>query len=133
MLYADLQDSILDLDTKETVKNIEDKRTIDLKNKEIEINKLTIDAKEKQMWYFTAGLILLFVIGLLILIQSRSRKKTNIKLNLLNAELDQSNKIKARFFSIINHDLRSPVSNIIHFLHLQKENPQLLNEENKKR
>jgi signal transduction histidine kinase len=133
VLYADLQDSILDLDTKETIKNIEDKRTIDLKNKEIEINKLTIDAKEKQKWYFIAGLILLFIIGALILIQSLNRKKINIKLNTLNTELDKSNKIKARFFSIINHDLRSPVSNIIHFLHLQKENPQLLNEENKKR
>ena len=46
----------------------------------------------------------------------------------MNQELDEANKIKARFFSILNHDLRSPVSNLIHFLHLQKENPELIDE-----
>lgn len=54
-------------------------------------------------------------------------------MQLLNTELDQSNKVKARFFSILNHDLRSPVANLIHFLHLQKENPELLDEESRKR
>src|SRR5690606_29280550 len=42
-------------------------------------------------------------------------------------------KVKARFFGILNHDLRSPVANLIHFLHLKKENPEMLSEENKTR
>jgi signal transduction histidine kinase len=62
-----------------------------------------------------------------------SIKVENEKLQLLNAELDQANKTKTRFFSILNHDLRSPVSNLIHFLHLQKNSPELLDEETKSR
>ncbi|WP_438499039.1 hypothetical protein, partial [Listeria monocytogenes] len=69
------------------------------------------------------------IIGLLLFRQNQNRKKTNQKLQVLNQELDEANKIKARFFSILNHDLRSPISNLIHFLHLQKENPELLDEE----
>ena len=65
--------------------------------------------------------------------QSRNRKKINEKLQLLNTELDQANKSKTRFFSILNHDLRSPVANLIHFLHLQKDSPELLDEETKNR
>ena len=69
----------------------------------------------------------------MIFYQSRNRKKTNEKLQLLNTELDLANKTKTRFFSILNHDLRSPVANLIHFLHIQKNNPELLDLESKKR
>ena len=73
------------------------------------------------------------VIGVLLFYQGKNRKKTNKKLQLLNSELEIANKTKARFFSILNHDLRSPVSNLIHFLHLQKEHPELLTGESKTR
>ena len=36
-------------------------------------------------------------------------------------------------FEILNYDLRSPVSNLIHFLQLQKDNPDMLDEATKKR
>ncbi|PZO34222.1 MAG: hypothetical protein DCE86_02690 [Flavobacteriaceae bacterium] len=127
------KDSIYQTDTKETVKNLEDQRTIELKNKEIQFNKLKIESKEKQKWYFILGLILLGIIGILLFYQSRNRKRSNEKLQQLNNELDLANKTKSRFFSILNHDLRSPVSSLIHFLHLQKENPELLDAESKKR
>ncbi len=61
--------------------------------------------------------------------QSLSRKKTNTTLMILNNQLDEANKIKARFFGILSHDLRSPISNLVHFLHLQKEAPDLLPED----
>lgn len=37
--------------------------------------------------------------------------------------------MKAKFFAILSHDLRSPVSNLISFLNLQKEAPDLLSPE----
>jgi len=94
----------------------------DFKNIQIE------DARQQRI-FLISGIALVCIIGLLVLKQSRSRKKTNLKLQALNQELDEANKIKARFFSILNHDLRSPISNLIHFLHLQKENPELIDEE----
>ncbi|MEO7978660.1 ATP-binding protein [Flavobacterium sp.] len=101
------------------IKNLSTQNTI----KNIQIN----DAR-KQRVYLISGLVLVFIIGLLLFRQSQIRKKNNQNLQVLNQELDEANKIKARFFSILNHDLRSPVSNLIHFLHLQKENPELIDE-----
>ncbi len=132
------EDSIFNSDNKETIKNLEDKRAIELRDREIKINKLQLEAKEKQKWMLLSGLALLGIIGGLLFYQSSNRRKINKKLQTLNLdleeknnELDQANKIKARFFSILNHDLRSPVYNLIHFLHLKKENPELLDEATK--
>src|SRR5690606_27639201 len=71
--------------------------------------------------------------GILLYRQSRNRKKNNLHLLSLNQQLDQANKVKARFFSILNHDLRRPVYNLIHFLQLQKESPELLDAGSKER
>ncbi len=138
--FKNYNDSIYNQGNKETVKNLEDQRTIDLAQRQIKINKLTLEAKEKQKWLFVAGIGFLVIIGGLLFYQSRKRKQINLKLEILNKnldtknlELDQANQIKTRFFSILNHDLRSPLYNLIHFLHLQKENPELLDESSKKR
>lgn len=132
------KDSIFNADNKETIKNLEDKRAIERRDREIKINKLELEAKERQKWFLLLGLALLGIIGAMLFYQSSNRRKLNKKLSALNGslaqtnhELDQANKIKARFFSILNHDLRSPVYNLIHFLHLKKENPELLDEQTK--
>ena len=130
-LYSKYKDSILNTSTKESIKNLEDQRTIDLKNKQIQINKLQIEAKEKQKWYFIAGLGLLGIIGGLLFYQSRNRKKSNEKLQVLNQDLEKANKTKMQFFGILNHDLRSPVVSLIHFLDLQKNAPDLIDDETK--
>jgi|SRR6218665_2042012 len=127
------KDSVFNADNKETIKNLEDKRTIELRDKQIQLNKVTLESKERQKWFYIFGILLLGIIGILLFYQSKNRKKSNEKLQLLNTELNQANKVKARFFSILNHDLRSPVSSLIQFLHLQKDSPELLTEESKKR
>ena len=130
--FAQIKDSIFSDQSKETIKNLEDQRTIDLKNKEIEINKITLENKEKQKWFYITGIGFLGILGGLLFFQSRKRKKNNEKLQFLNSALDQANKTKIKFLSILNHDLRSPVYNFIHFMQLQKESPELLDAETKK-
>lgn len=122
------EDSVFNFDNKETIKGLEDKRAIELRDREIKINKLKLEAKEKEKWGLILGLIFLGIIGGLLFYQSSQRRKINRKLEEKNTELDQANKIKARFFSILNHDLRGPVYNLIHFLHLQKEHPELVDD-----
>lgn len=104
-----------------------------LKQNQIKINQLEIQTKEKQKWFYISGIFLLVIIGSLLFHQSYNRKKNNQKLRQLNSQLEEANRIKTRFFGILNHDLRSPVANLIHFLHLQKENPEMLNQETKER
>lgn len=132
-LYSIYNDSIFNFKNKQSLQNLKDQRTIELNNKEIQLNKLTLEAKEKQKYIFIGGLVLLGIIGSLLYYQSRNRKKNNEKLQLLNLELDEANKAKTRFFSILNHDLRAPVANLVNFLQLQKESPELLDEESTKR
>ena len=103
------------------------------KNTEISLKKKLVENQKKQNLYLIIFLILIVGIAALIYYQNLLRQKTNKKLQLLNTELDQANRIKTRFFGILNHDLRSPVANLIHFLHLQKENPEMLNQESKER
>lgn len=139
-IYTKANEQMLSESAKQTIANAE--AQFQNRNKQEKINALSTENKfknleiqntRKQQIYLTIGFLLLLTIACLLYRQNQNRKKTNKKLELLNTELDQANKIKAQFFSILNHDLRSPVANLIHFLHLQKENPDLLDEESKTR
>ena len=127
------KDSINKIDIAKNTEDLLRKYETGKKEQQIAIKNIQINSANKQKWFLLLGIFLVSVIGILIFYQSRNRKKSNDKLQILNEELDKANKIKTRFFSILNHDLRSPVANLIHFLHLQKDSPELLDEETKKR
>jgi signal transduction histidine kinase len=129
--YQALNDSLFSQENKNKIAELESKQKLTQKDKEIALKKLTILENKRQKSFLIIGLISLSVIGLLLFYQNQNRKKTNKLLRNLNAELDNANKTKTRFFSILNHDLRSPVSNLIDFLHIQKNSPDLLDEETK--
>lgn len=129
--YSAYKDSIYNTKNKQSLQNLQDERTIEMRDKEIEVSKLNLEAKEKQKWLLICGILLFVVIVILLVYQNRARRKTNEQLHSLNADLEEANRIKTRFFSILNHDLRSPVSNLIHFLHLKNESPELLTEQTK--
>lgn len=111
--YAEIQDSIFSQENKNKIAAAE--------------SRLILANQRKAMWALVGGLALVCIIGLLLYRQSRLRKKTNQALLQLNNALDNANKVKIKFFGILSHDLRSPVSKLINFLHLQKNNPELLN------
>ncbi|HTE34634.1 MAG TPA: tetratricopeptide repeat-containing sensor histidine kinase, partial [Chryseolinea sp.] len=127
-LHYTIQDSLYSQENKNKIATIESQREIDLRDKEIQLNKLALTVEKRQRIALIAGLVLLLVIGGLLYFQGRTRKKTNTVLLQLNSELDEANKIKARFFAIMSHDLRSPIANLVSFLELQNEAPGLLSE-----
>jgi signal transduction histidine kinase len=59
---------------------------------------------------------------------NKELNERNKELDKLNARLAVANESKAKLFGIFSHDLRSPVSKIAQFLRLQKENPDLFND-----
>ena len=133
-------DSLNSQEIKNSLAKLESKKEIELRDNQIKINKLSLDAKEKQKWLFVAGIGFLAIIGGLLFYQSRKRKQINERLQVLNKtldtknlELDQANKAKTRFFGILNHDLRGPVANLVFFLQLQQESPEMLDAESIKR
>ncbi|GAB3991804.1 hypothetical protein GCM10028807_22930 [Spirosoma daeguense] len=124
--YQNVQDSLYSQEAKNKIAGLEGKREIELRDKQLEISRLAIAAQKRQQLAMLVGLGLLAVIGGLLYWQNRTRKRTNTTLLHLNQELDEANRVKARFFAILSHDLRSPIANLISFLHLQRENPDLL-------
>jgi signal transduction histidine kinase len=123
--YRFFYDSIFTANNQKAIQKLEDQRQIDLRDKQIQINKLDLHNQRNQRWFYIGGLLVLFLIGGLLFFQSRQRKKANLKLTSLNVQLDEANKAKATLFGIIGHDLRGPVANLINFLHLRKEAPDL--------
>jgi signal transduction histidine kinase len=119
-------DSLYSQENKNKLAGIAGEREIALRDKEIELNKISMQAQRRQRIALIGGIALLAIIGGLLFWQNRTRRRTNTTLLLLNNQLDEANKVKARFFAIISHDLRSPVANLVNFLHLQREAPDLL-------
>ena len=110
------------------------------KNKEQQITtkNIQLSAARKQRLWLIAGLSLLFLVAVLLIVIYRNKKKTadilddkNKTLAKLNNDLEEANQTKAKLFSIISHDLRSPISQVYQFLKLQQLNPQALNENQK--
>lgn len=126
--YTGINDSIYSQDTKNKIAGIENQRAIDLKNNEIENEKLQISNQHKRMGLLASVIAFLAIIAALIYYQSNLRKKNNTQLLALNNELDEANKVKAKFFGILGHDLRSPVANLINYMQLQKRKPGIMNE-----
>ncbi|RYY58068.1 MAG: sensor histidine kinase [Chitinophagaceae bacterium] len=120
--YRDAQDSLFSQENKNRIASSESRRML-------ELNQLTLRDQRRMMWVLAAGIFMVAVIGVLLYRQAKARKKSNTELVKLNSELDEANQAKARFFALMSHDLRSPVSRLINYLHLQKNNPGLLSTE----
>jgi signal transduction histidine kinase len=127
--YQVLHDSLYSQENKNKIAGLESQREIDLKEQQLQTNKLALSNAKRTRVALIAGAALLFIIGSLLFYQNRTRRKTNTTLLQLNSKLDEANKIKTRFFAILSHDLRSPIANLINFLHLQKEEPETFDKE----
>jgi signal transduction histidine kinase len=121
-----INDSIFSQSNKNKIAALENQRAIDLKNKEIENKELLLGNQRKRMGLLLACIASFAVLGILLYRQANTRKRLNQQLVKLNDELAMANTQKNRFFGILSHDLRSPIANLINFLHLQKAKPGLL-------
>ncbi len=98
--------------------------TIQLLNKD---NKL----KQRTTYFLIGGVSLLALLLASVFRNNRRKQRTNQQLQSLNLALDKANQSKVRLFSILSHDLRSPVSSLYSYLQLKKIAPHLLNDEKK--
>jgi signal transduction histidine kinase len=130
-----INDSLFSQDNKNQIAGLETKHTVALKDAELAVSELKLANQRKTAVGLVAGLAGFAVLGVLLYWQNRSRKRANGALQLANAELGkanaeltEANRVKARFFGILSHDLRGPVASLLHFLEIQKEAPHMLNE-----
>lgn len=127
--YHAITDSIYSQENKNKIATIEGQREVAVRDKEIALNKQELLVQRNQLIALIGGVILLLIIGMLLYRQNKIRKSTNTRLLQLNIELAAANKVKAKFFGIVSHDLRGPIARLVNFVRLQNEAPDLLSKE----
>jgi signal transduction histidine kinase len=126
-IHTKLKDSLFDKDKSKALgkleaeleynnlsKNLELETEKQLLSKQLEVNK-----RENYILGLGVGFFLLVIVVILLLWIKRNKSKTNKILKLKNEEIErknlklkQSNLQKNKLFSIISHDLRSPVNSL---------------------
>ncbi|MBO9596158.1 MAG: GHKL domain-containing protein [Niabella sp.] len=108
------------------------------KQQQIKSQHLQLENAGRQRFWLIIGLSLVILSAVLLFVIYRNKKraadilnKKNGELNRLNDELNAANRTKAKLFSIISHDLRSPINQVYQFLKLQQLNPDALDENQK--
>ncbi|MCE6987933.1 tetratricopeptide repeat-containing sensor histidine kinase [Dyadobacter sp. CY323] len=136
--YIPVRDSLYLEGSKKSIADAEAQYQNKDKQQQIEIKNLQIDEARKQRIWLTSGVSFLALSLVLLGIIYRNKRKNaeildqkNHEMSKLIEELEAANRTKAKLFSIISHDLRSPISQVYQFLKLQQLNPKLLNESQK--
>lgn len=113
----------------------EQQMQIDLLNKEKELQQAVIFHQEQMRKVYIAIIVMVLVFSAYILYSYYEKRKANLLLQLKNDEiirqnqeiqaqaeqLKELNQLKDKLFSIISHDLRSPLGSLISLLNLTQE------------
>lgn len=105
---------------------LSEKYESDKKDEKIRTQEIESDLKSRNLVLSLIGFLLAAGIAVISYISFRKKRKANYLLQLqndriekLNKELDASNQVKSKLFSVISHDIRGPISSIYAHLHLQ--------------
>ncbi|MET0571593.1 MAG: tetratricopeptide repeat-containing sensor histidine kinase [Pedobacter agri] len=71
--------------------------------------------------FLTTAATLIFIIASLIYLSQRKTNRLNKIINTQKRELEQLSKVKDRIFSVVSHDMRTPVNSLISFIQLLEE------------
>jgi signal transduction histidine kinase len=113
-----IKDSVLNEEKSHQVKELQTKYDTEKKDKQISEQSARIAYERKANFALAAILLLAFVIGLLVYINQCRTKKLNRLVTSQKHELEQLNAVKDRIFSVIGHDIRTPVNSLISFTQL---------------
>jgi len=104
-LYATSKDSVFSIESKENIEKLTTAREVELKNKQIEINRLEVLKKRNERIYFIFGIILLLLILVFIYRNFTNQKKSNIALSLLNNKINETNTALANKNEVLSSTL----------------------------
>ncbi|WP_264565126.1 tetratricopeptide repeat-containing sensor histidine kinase [Flavobacterium sp. N3904] len=120
--YTEIKNSVFSEDSEKKLTYLESKREIDLRDKQIEIQKLKIKNDSRKVYLLiTITIAVAILLGLFFLLYI-SKRKTNKIISEINNQKD-------KFFSIIAHDLRGPFNGFLGLTELMAEDIDIMTTE----
>lgn len=101
------------------------------KDEKIQSQEVEGKRKSRILLVSLVGLLIVAILAIVAYYQYRQKKNANLvlqdknrRIEKLNNELDASNRVKGKLFSVISHDIRGPVSSLYAYLnmHLNTDN-----------
>ena len=129
--YA-LKDSVVSEAGQKQVAEMQARFGAEKKEAQIKLLDRENNLQQRTAYFLLSGLGLLAIAGFSLFRSNRTKQRSNRRLQVMNGALDEANQSKVKLFSILSHDLRSPVSDLFSYLQLQKMAPHLFTEEKKK-
>lgn len=107
--YIDYRDSINNEETIRNIANLHIKYEVTQKQKEVD------ELNAQKQYYLLIAISLVITVGLFVILivimlnNSKDRKRVNKQLELQHKELEKADDTKIKFFSILSHDLRGSI------------------------
>ena len=102
----------------------------EIKDKEINLQKSELRFNKNITIFLSVLTIILFGSGIVVFFAQRKTARLNAIVSHQKAELEKLGKVKDRIFSVVGHDMRTPVNSLISFIQLLEAGsmePQKLN------
>jgi len=119
--WVTIKDSVLNTEKSQQIKELQTRYDTDAKDKQINTQKSLITYNRKLNFFLAITSILVIAIGAIIFVNQRRTSKLNKLVTKQKQELEQLNSVKDRIFSVIGHDMRTPVNSLISFTQLLEQ------------
>ncbi|WP_165825368.1 tetratricopeptide repeat-containing sensor histidine kinase [Pedobacter yonginense] len=92
-----------------------------ISNKKISSQEQQIRFDWKVKIFLTVGITLVLLTAVIIFFNQRKTTRLNKIINLQKRELEQLSRVKDRIFSVVSHDMRTPVNSLISFIQMLED------------
>jgi signal transduction histidine kinase len=113
-----LKDTLLNKEKTQQIQELQTRYDTKSKDEQISAQEEQIGYNRKINLFLALSSMLLLAIAILIYRNQRVTRRLNKQITAQKKELEQLNTVKDRIFSVIGHDMRSPVNTLISFIEL---------------